>query len=142
MFYTYFNIVIDCGPLTRMPNGYIEATSTTIGSTIRFFCLDGMVYDGTFNTSTCTSSGQWEPFPFPNCLSPCRVPKIENGKVLKLEPMTIVPHGYQINTTCIPDYEFNNQDQEYKMIECYNGTWSESPECTPGKCKEKKIGLY
>ncbi|KAI2803698.1 hypothetical protein BLOT_007833 [Blomia tropicalis] len=131
--------IIDCGPLTRMPNGYIEATSTTIGSTIRFFCLDGMVYDGTFNTSTCTSSGQWEPFPFPNCLSPCRVPKIENGKVLKLEPMTIVPHGYQINTTCIPDYEFNNQDQEYKMIECYNGTWSESPECTPARCRSLPI---
>ena len=63
-----FITVIDCGPPGIFPNGYIEVHSTFIGSVIRFFCFDSMVYEGVFNSSTCTANGTWSPYPFPNCL--------------------------------------------------------------------------
>ena len=60
--------VIDCGQPDSFPNGYIEIQSTTIGSTIYFYCFDGMIFDGQYTNSTCTINGTWNPYPFPKCM--------------------------------------------------------------------------
>lgn len=134
--------VIDCGSPGLLPNGYIEVHGTTIGSMIKFICFDGMVYSGSYNTSTCSAEGVWVPRPFPQCLAGCAIPSVANGEVLGDEglegpsnylPMERVPHGQWINITCIQDYELENSRTG---IQCLNGTWSQLPICRPASCRK------
>ena len=94
-----------------------------------------MIFEGTFNISTCSSNGTWDPWPFPRCMAPCTVPKISNGRVLNHAPLTKLPHHYAINVSCINNYELFEEvvGDANKLIECYNGTWSRLPSCVPGK---------
>ncbi|XP_027195567.2 sushi, von Willebrand factor type A, EGF and pentraxin domain-containing protein 1-like isoform X1 [Dermatophagoides pteronyssinus] len=125
--------IIDCGQPDPFPNGYIEIQSTTIGSTIYFYCFDGMIFDGQYTNSTCTINGTWNPYPFPKCMAPCSVPQIINGMVENLPPRTKIQHGQPINVTCIPNYDLAYQSNP---IVCYNGSWSQSPNCVPARCKK------
>lgn len=125
--------VIDCGHPGTFPNGYIEVHSTTIGSVIRFFCFDRMVYEGVSNTSVCSSNGTWSPLPFPKCLAECTVPEVSNGKVLDFLPHTKVKHGQALNISCIKSYELYS---DTGTIVCNNGSWSQMPDCAPARCKK------
>lgn len=62
-------------------------------------------------------------------IAPCSVPQIINGMVENLPPRTKIQHGQPINVTCIPNYDLAFQSNP---IVCYNGSWSQSPNCVPG----------
>lgn len=120
-------VEIDCGWPKAFYNGYFEGAETTRGSVLWFKCLDGMVFVGTSNMTTCLESGNWSN-PVPLCLSPCLVPEIEQGRVDNAAPGHFIAHEKKIAFTCKPNYE---PMYERPPPVCQNGTWTFIPKCIP-----------
>ena len=121
---------IDCGSPGNLPNGFLEGRKTTLGSVITFRCFDETTFVGTTNSTTCTESGKWS-HPLPNCLAPCVVPLIENGRINSAAAGSKLPHASTIEAICKPQYESAVSNTTVSM--CNNGSWTVIPFCVPGE---------
>ncbi|XP_054274318.1 uncharacterized protein LOC128994090 isoform X3 [Macrosteles quadrilineatus] len=134
---------INCGHPGLLYNGWLEniESGTGLGASIIFRCREGMKLEGN-TSSVCQSDGRWR-YPLPQCLAPCVVPTVQQGRVIVSNTsrpnMTLasgdplmVSHGEHLSLECEPRYEptLNNTP-----ITCHNGTWSHIPRCVPARCK-------
>uniref|UniRef100_A0A1B6MNE1 Sushi, von Willebrand factor type A, EGF and pentraxin domain-containing protein 1 n=3 Tax=Cicadellinae TaxID=33370 RepID=A0A1B6MNE1_9HEMI len=134
---------INCGHPGVLHNGWLEniESGTGLGASIIFRCREGMRLEGN-TSSVCQIDGKWR-YPLPQCLAPCVVPTVQQGRVIVSntsrpnmtqssgEPL-MVTHGEHLSLECEPRYEptLNNTP-----ITCNNGTWSHIPRCVPARCK-------
>ncbi|XP_015785992.1 sushi, von Willebrand factor type A, EGF and pentraxin domain-containing protein 1-like isoform X2 [Tetranychus urticae] len=125
-------VEIDCVLPLYLANGYIEGRRTSVGSVIWFKCYDEMVFMGPSASATCLENGTWS-HPLPDCLSPCIVPDIINGRINNVAPGSRVAHGTAINATCKPQYELSSSSSPFL---CNNDTWTHIPKCIPARCKK------
>ncbi|XP_023215884.1 protein lev-9-like isoform X4 [Centruroides sculpturatus] len=123
---------IDCGNPGELYNGHLKGSNTRLGAVLLFRCLDDMVMEGDYISTTCLQDGTWS-HPLPKCLAPCTVPEIDYGRVNEMAPGSKVNHGENITVDCIPHY-----DLRYNVTPaiCNNGTWTHKPTCVPARCKK------
>lgn len=123
---------IDCGHPGHLANGQLIGDDvTTFNTVIGFKCNRGMTLISPYNSTTCLISGLWS-HPLPQCVAPCPLHSVENGRVTSHPPDSVVPHGQSIVVDCKPQYELQSSDNT-TPITCNNGTWSRSLVCVPGK---------
>ncbi|XP_053618316.1 uncharacterized protein Hasp isoform X2 [Plodia interpunctella] len=141
---------INCGHPGQLWNGWLEniSSGTGLGASIIFRCQDGMKMEGN-GSAICQSDGNWS-HPLPQCLAPCVVPHVSQGRVVLVENKTgdndtsegntqivgsssMVQHGEIILVDCEKDYEFPSNNA---AVTCNNGTWTQIPRCTPARCKK------
>ncbi|XP_014258644.1 CUB and sushi domain-containing protein 3 isoform X2 [Cimex lectularius] len=125
---------VDCGQPGQLYQGWIENIEggTALGASVIFRCREGMLLVG--NTSAvCQLDGTWT-YPVPQCLAPCVIPKVDQGRVIFESNSTLnqIPHGEELNLTCETRYEPNTFDSPLK---CNNGSWEIMPKCIPARCK-------
>ncbi|XP_074603388.1 uncharacterized protein LOC141856926 [Brevipalpus obovatus] len=124
-------VEIDCGSPGYLANGYFEGRRTTLGSTVHFKCLDGMVFSGPSLSAKCLDNGNWSAS-LPACLASCTIPDLNNGRINGFPSQATVSHGTKINATCRPQYELYRANVSI----CNNGSWTRPLKCVPAKCKE------
>lgn len=117
-----------------LDNGYIEGDDTNFGAMVVFRCLETMSHIGA-PYAKCEDSGKWSHIP-PKCMAGCVVPHVANGRLENHEAGDHVGHGIELAVLCDPKYETRSEPQ----IDCNNGTWSYTPQCTP--CKITVIDIY
>ncbi|CAG9571132.1 unnamed protein product [Danaus chrysippus] len=140
---------INCGHPGQLWNGWLEniSSGTGLGASIIFRCQDGMKMEGN-GSAICQSDGTWS-HPLPQCLAPCVVPHVSQGKVVLMENRTndnetkehtqivgsssMVQHGEMIVVDCEKNYEFPSNNV---AVTCNNGTWTQIPRCQPARCKK------
>ncbi|CAH0717600.1 unnamed protein product, partial [Brenthis ino] len=140
---------INCGHPGQLWNGWLEniSSGTGLGASIIFRCQDGMKMEGN-GSAICQSDGTWS-HPLPQCLAPCVVPHVSQGKVVLMENRTgendtqehtqivgsssMVQHGEMILVDCEKNYEFPSNNV---AVTCNNGTWTQIPRCQPARCKK------
>ncbi|XP_047540229.1 uncharacterized protein LOC125073443 isoform X1 [Vanessa atalanta] len=140
---------INCGHPGQLWNGWLEniSSGTGLGASIIFRCQDGMRMEGN-GSAICQSDGTWS-HPLPQCLAPCVVPHVSQGKVVLMENRTgenetqehtqivgsssMVQHGEMILVDCEKNYEFPSNNV---AVTCNNGTWTQIPRCQPARCKK------
>ncbi|XP_045762822.1 uncharacterized protein LOC123865673 [Maniola jurtina] len=140
---------INCGHPGQLWNGWLEniSSGTGLGASIIFRCQDGMKMEGN-GSAICQSDGSWS-HPLPQCLAPCVVPHVSQGKVVLMENRTgendtqehtqivgsssMVQHGEMIMVDCEKNYEFPSNQV---AVSCNNGTWTQIPRCQPARCKK------
>ncbi|KAG6451661.1 uncharacterized protein LOC115444557 [Manduca sexta] len=140
---------INCGHPGQLWNGWLEniSSGTGLGASIIFRCQDGMKMEGN-GSAICQSDGTWS-HPLPQCLAPCVVPHVSQGKVVLVENKTdnathepntqivgsssMVQHGEVIMVDCEKNYEFPSNNA---AVTCNNGTWTQIPRCQPARCKK------
>ncbi|XP_060807330.1 uncharacterized protein LOC106139408, partial [Amyelois transitella] len=141
---------INCGHPGQLWNGWLEniSSGTGLGASIIFRCQDGMKMEGN-GSAICQSDGTWS-HPLPQCLAPCVVPHVSQGRVVLVENKTgendtnegntqivgsssMVQHGEIIYVDCEKDYEFPSNNA---AVTCNNGTWTQIPRCQPARCKK------
>ncbi|XP_049879785.1 uncharacterized protein LOC126376459 isoform X2 [Pectinophora gossypiella] len=141
---------INCGHPGQLWNGWLEniSSGTGLGASIIFRCQDGMKMEGN-GSAICQSDGTWS-HPLPQCLAPCVVPHVSQGRVVLMENKTgenetvegntqivgsssMVQHGEVIIVDCEENYEFPSTNA---AVTCNNGTWTQIPRCQPARCKK------
>ncbi|XP_076316028.1 protein lev-9-like isoform X3 [Tachypleus tridentatus] len=122
---------IDCPRLGVLHNGYLEGSTSTLGSVIYFRCFDGMKFEGVSRSTTCLKTGNWS-HPLPKCLAPCIVPDVQNGRVNHFAPGSTIEHNQHLQVDCKPQHEL-----VYNAMPatCRNGTWTHVPSCVAARCK-------
>ncbi|XP_055836600.1 protein lev-9-like isoform X4 [Episyrphus balteatus] len=150
---------INCGHPGTLYNGWIENadSGTGLGASVIFRCLPDMLLQG-FSSSVCQIDGRWH-HSVPECLAPCVIPAISQGKVRPIDPIlddngtatTVFPittthvplslpytekvnHGTILEVKCSEHYEFPIILDSHPT--CKNGTWSTIPRCIPARCKD------
>ncbi|CAH2986746.1 unnamed protein product [Chilo suppressalis] len=141
---------INCGHPGQLWNGWLEniSSGTGLGASIIFRCQDGMKMEGN-GSAICQNDGTWS-HPLPQCLAPCVVPHVSQGRVVLVENKTgenytqegntqivgsssMVQHGEIIVVDCEKNYEFPSNNA---AVTCNNGTWTQIPRCQPARCKK------
>ncbi|XP_012545704.3 uncharacterized protein LOC101741571 isoform X2 [Bombyx mori] len=142
---------INCGHPGQLWNGWLEniSSGTGLGASIIFRCQDGMKMGGN-GSAICQSDGTWS-HPLPQCLAPCVVPHVSQGRIVLVnnettndntteQPNTqivgsssMVQHGEIIMVDCEKNYEFPSNNA---AVTCKNGTWTQIPRCQPARCKK------
>ncbi|XP_017775518.1 PREDICTED: CUB and sushi domain-containing protein 3 isoform X2 [Nicrophorus vespilloides] len=128
---------INCGHPGRLWNGWLENIEggTGLGASIIFRCHEGMKLLG-HSSTVCQIDGKWR-YQLPQCLAPCVVPQVSQGKVTLVSKnvsmnSTVVQHGESLTVECDAQYEFFGS---YAPVTCNNGTWTQIPKCQPARCK-------
>ncbi|XP_073447245.1 sushi, von Willebrand factor type A, EGF and pentraxin domain-containing protein 1 isoform X2 [Aquarana catesbeiana] len=119
-----------CETPSQLDNGYTEYDNVTVGSSVKYHCLDGYSLDGE-HLAECTGKGIWS-YPTPVCKpNPCPVPFVipENSVVTETEFYV----GQKLYIKCRKGYRLVGQD----VMTCdANETWTEAS----AKCEKISCG--
>ncbi|XP_026477208.1 CUB and sushi domain-containing protein 1-like [Ctenocephalides felis] len=139
---------INCGHPGNLHNGWIEniEAGTGLGASVIFRCHENMLLQG-HTSSVCQIDGKWR-YPLPQCLAPCVVPQVDQGRVVlsiadnvttavstdsTVSSSIVVSHGEGLTVECDANYEFPQAG--LAPVTCNNGTWTLIPRCVPARCK-------
>ena len=120
---------IDCGDPSAPGNGTVTASTTTVGSTAVYACLDGFQLMGAASVE-CLSTGSWSDNP-PQCMlmacSPLESPS--NGSVS-------IPDGTAVGSIATFSCEIGFELQGEATLQCLDtGSWSSlPPQCVLKDC--------
>ena len=117
--------ITSCLPLTLSQNLLLNTTNVSIGTVVRFGCVDGLLLQGN-SITVCQSNGTWNST-VPTCVSaPVQCPEIPTLEHMSTST-TNRSVGAEVTLTCDKGYEMDGQGTIYCMK---NGTWSAPfPKC-------------
>lgn len=130
---------------------FIGAEGNPRAGTIAIFSCEGDRIPSGPTSSKCLSIGQWT-FPAPDCLEPCRIPFVKNGRIGKWVSQTLgrgqkyqeIRVGEKVEDD---DKLFLHCDHGYRplgsttnwqaMLKCKGGKWSDVPYCELATCSSE-----
>ncbi|KAK3087662.1 hypothetical protein FSP39_008882 [Pinctada imbricata] len=119
---------IKCEWPNKFWNGYVLGEKTHVGSTVFFSCRVRTKFVGDYFDATCLPNGTWS-HPQPTCWGQCQVPSIEKAILEGVRQGTWRDHGTGLRYQCVDGFV----PQTSKQLMCNNGTWSDLPQCVPGR---------
>ncbi|XP_022235268.1 protein lev-9-like, partial [Limulus polyphemus] len=122
---------IDCPRLGVLHNGYLEGSTSTLGSVIYFRCFDGMKFEGGSRSTTCLKTGNWS-HPLPKCLgfaARCKHLPEQPKHGMVIAPKT--DHNMTALYRCKDGYKLVGPN----LTTCNFGKWtSDTPRCEEVYC--------
>ncbi|GFO29946.1 fibropellin-1, partial [Plakobranchus ocellatus] len=122
-----------CGNVPRISNGYLQSvTGVLSGNTATYVCNSGFRLYPDNSPSTCTNTGQWQPYPF--CLAEIQCPPLLAPTHGELD----VVLGNGRDTGSVVRFLCSTSGYELvgtSVISCEGGSWSaDTPTCQRQKC--------